>query len=624
MIRKHKSFPSYGTKLEVANGKVVFWIIVCFLFLSLLPIRLYQLQVKNQALYIELSKNNHDRIVTLECPRGSIFDRNGVKLAEDIPTYHLYGNLTQYFSLSDPSLAKDQKLKKAKEVLSKAITLKEKDLSLVLEKYKELNEEFLVKNNLSKEEYAVFNEKSFELPGFYIKEGFKRFYPKGSLLAHMIGYTRMISEEQKKLSAFSDYESTERIGKSGIELFYEKILHGKKGKKIQTINAFGNIIDEKEVSEVIKGDNIYLTIDARLQEFAEQTIKEQLGTVIVVECKTGEILAVASNPTFDPNIFSDLLPETLWRELEQKRALYNIAIQGQYPPGSTFKPLLSLYALEKNIIKPEDKIFCGGSVNVPNLTEKYRCWVYPSKHGLINLKEALKFSCDVFFYELGKRCQIEDLLHYVKQHGLARRTGIDINEEEEAQGFLGSPTWKKKQEGYAWFEGDSMNLGIGQGFIDVTPMQMAKIYAQLGNGGNIVIPHLLKKTSGNLTFFDLLSDYQKDQLSIKLNTDPTNAKLIQQDLYAVTEAGGTAPGLYNSSIKISAKTGTAEGAPGKSGKSKQHLWLTSFAPTDQPEIAAVMLFEDSDLEFGGMLAEPLKKVILKYFELTHQVGGNDA
>jgi penicillin-binding protein 2 len=624
LIRRQKAFPSSFNRLELAPSKVYLWIVICFLFLSILGFRLYQLQVKNQSVYIELSKNNHDRYVSLECPRGSIYDRNGIKLAEDIPTYHLYANLQQAFNLMDKNTKKDEKISSLTNILSRTIHTKEAEILDLLTKNKDNMDEFLILDNLDNDEYAKFNEKSFELPGFFVKEGFKRYYPKGSLLSHMIGYTGKISSEQRKNPAYKNYEVDERIGKSGLELYYEKILHGKKGQKIQTINALGNIIDEREVSAVVKGDNIYLTIDARLQEFTEETIHGKVGTLIMLKCKTGEILACANYPTFDPNIFSKPISESLWKELEEKRAFYNIAIQGQYPPGSTFKPLLSLYALEKKVLTVTTQIFCGGSIKVPNLAEKYRCWVYPSQHGLLNLKEALKLSCDVFFYELGRRCKIDDLLSYITQFGIAKRTGIDINEIEEMDGFVGNPTWKKKQEGYPWFEGDSMNLGIGQGYIDVTPMQMAKIYAQLGNGGKIVIPHLLKKTSRNQVFDDFLTDYQKNLLNTQINPNKENIKTIQEDLYAVTEPGGTASGLYNSQIKISGKTGTAEGAPGKGGKSKQHLWLSTFAPTDNPEIATVILFEDSELEFGGNLALYLKKVIFKYFELTQNAGGNDA
>lgn len=618
MIRSYKTIPGGYLKIEFSFGKLYLWIVITILLISLLGFRLFELQVKNQSVYIELSKNNHDRFVSLECPRGTIYDRNGVKLAEDIPTYHLYANLQQTFNAMEmeSSNKKEDKIKILTNILARTIQKSPKEITDLLQKNKENTDEFLVKNNLSSVEYAQFNEKSFELPGFFVKEGFKRFYPKGSLLAHMIGYTQEISVEQQKNPAFKNYEVNERIGKSGLELYYEAILHGKKGQKVQTINALGNIIDEREISGVVKGDNIYLTIDANLQSIAELTIKDHVGTLVVIDVNTGEILASASNPTFDPNIFSNPIPDAVWKDLEQKRAFYNIAIQGMYPPGSTFKPLLSLYALEKRILTTKDQLFCGGSIKVPNLSEKYRCWVYPSQHGLLNLKEALKLSCDVFFYELGRRCKIEDLLSYVTAFGVGKRTGIDISENEEENGFIGNPTWKKKQEGYPWFEGDSMNLGIGQGFIDVTPMQMAKFYAQLGNGGKVVIPHLLKRTSKNKLFTDFLTDYQRNLLATKINPNQENIKTIQEDLYAVTEAGGTASGLSTTDLHISGKTGTAEGAPGKNGKSKQHLWLSTFAPTEKPEIASILLFEDSELEFGGNLAPYLKKVILAYFDKT--------
>jgi len=230
----------------------------------------------------------------------------------------------------------------------------------------------------------------------------------------------------------------------------------------------------------------------------------------------------------------------------------------------------------------------------------------------------------VFFFFFGRKCNIDDLLTFVRRFGVSTKTGLDISINEEMDGFLGNPTWKKKHEGYQWFEGDTMNLSIGQGFIDVTPMQMAKVYAILGNSGKMIIPHLLLKTSTNLEFKDFLTPKQKNILATDLMLKQENITIIQEDLHSVTEPGGTASGLLNESISIAAKTGTAEGAPGKYGKSKQHLWLTTFAPTEKPQIAVIMLLEDSDLEFGGNLAPFVKKVIVKYFEITQNSGGFNA
>lgn len=622
MIRKRRYFDFKPIRHEILPQKLYFWITLISIFLLLLVFRLYILQCKNQSLYIDLSKKNHDRVLSIDCPRGTIFDRNGVKLAVDIPSYHINVNLQEAMNnLAGKSTS--EKLKTLSTELSKTINMSSEKIYQVFLLNKENAEEFIIKSNLDTLEYARFIEKSYELPGFYIKEGYKRMYPKGSLLAHILGYTGLMSSSDLNNPEFSRFDQNERIGKVGIERYYEKILHGSKGTKIQTINALGNVIDEKDQTDVIKGDNINLTIDATLQAYVEETIKEHLGSMIVINCNNGEILACASNPTFDLNLYSKSFTQKEYDAYESRGAFFNRSIQGKYPPGSTFKPLLSLYAIENDIITHDTELFCGGSIKVPGLENKYRCWVFPSQHGWLKLKLALKYSCDVFFYELARKCKIQDLLDFIAKFvSLGQQTGVDVPFEES--GFLGSPTWKQKFVGYNWFEGDSMNLGIGQGYIMVTPIQMAKLYAQLANGGKRIIPHFLQKTGKNKVFFDFLSTEQNKYLKETFKVSPSNILSIQQDLHAVVEGGGTAPMLYDSAIKISAKTGTAEGSPDSTGKITQHLWISAFAPTDNPEIAVIILFENSKLEFGGNLAPFVKKVFLKYFELSSTYGGQNA
>lgn len=622
MIRRRKNFFKKPIIYEIGLAKLYFWVSAFTLLFFLLIFRLFFLQYKNQSLYINLSQNNYNRTVSIECPRGTIFDRNGKKLAVDIPSYHLNVNLQQALhNINGKSI--EEKLKNISDILFNTIDLPAKSIYDLLIQNKDNTNELIIKSNLSNAEYARFIEKSFELPGFYIKEGFKREYPNGSLMAHSIGYTGFVAPSDLIIPKFKNYDQSERIGKVGIERYYESILHGNKGTKIQTINALGNIIDEKDQTEVIKGDNIFLTIDLNLQKYVEEIIKDHQGSMIIMNCKNGEILACASNPTFDLNMYSRSFTQKEYDQYESKGAFLNRSIQGKYPPGSTFKPLLSLYALEKKVIAPDSEIFCGGYVKVKGLENKYRCWVFPSQHGWLKLKLALKYSCDVFFYELAKKCKIDDLLFFIKDFvSFGKQTGVDIPFEES--GFLADPIWKQKYFGYPWFEGDSMNLGIGQGYILVTPIQLAKLYAQIANGGNKVIPHFLKKTSKSKDFFNFITDEQKKTLSENKMISPEYVTTIQQDLHTVVEEGGTAPLLYDGKIKISAKTGTAEGSPDKNGKITQHLWIASFAPTDNPEIAAIILFENSNLEFGGNLAPYLKKAILKYFELSSSYGGQNA
>jgi penicillin-binding protein 2 len=407
----------------------------------------------------------------------------------------------------------------------------------------------------------------------------------------------------EELKEYKNIDLDERVGKSGIEKFYEKLLHGSKGVVMQVVDARGKTLKEAEEKPVEKGKNLYLTIDIDLQKKVEDIIKDHRGSAIIINPKNGEILALASNPSFDPNIFSKLIPDSEWDELNNQRAFFNIPIQGTYPPGSTFKALISLFGLESKIINSQSKYVCTGALNIKGLEEKYKCWVYPSSHGAINLKEALKQSCDIFFYLLAKSFDINLFERFaVTYGGLTEKTGIDLSFEES--GFLGSPDWKKKYVGYPWYDGDSMNLGIGQGYLSVTPMQMVKIYSKIANNGVNITPHLLLKTDDNKGFYDFYPLSNKEIYSVK----EENIRLVRQDLVSVTEPGGTAYGLNFDNIKVAAKTGTAEGTTGV------HLWLISIVPADNPEIVALVMFENSTKQLASELVPYLKQILQYYFK----------
>ncbi len=575
-------------KQDIALWKVILFILILVILNVLLSARLIYIQGFSSEYYKNLSANNQKREISKTSPRGTIYDRNGIKLAEDIPTFDLY---------ITPALVYDDK--NLLELLPQVVKVDVNKLRKVLSDKLNRQGEYLLKSNLSSEEVAHINELLFKLKGISLKESFKRYYPNGQTLAHIIGYTGIISSEE--LSEYKNLNANERVGKSGIEKFYEEILHGEKGKIVQIINANGKILNEIEEKSVKKGEDIYLTIDLELQKSVENVIKDNYGTGIIVDIKNGEILACASNPSFNPNIFSSNISEKEWQSLNEKRAFFNIAIQGSYPPGSTFKPLISLFALNNNIIDLETRFLCSGSLNVKGMEGKYRCWVYPSSHGWLKLREALKYSCDIFFYQLARECNIENLLKFATNFGgLANKTGIDLPYEES--GFLGNPSWKKKYVGDEWFEGDSMNLGVGQGYILVTPIQMANLYCKIANDGKTVNPHFLMKTEKGETFHSLNPIVKKNLVAQNIKY----TEILKEYLKGVTEPGGTAYGLEVNGIKVAAKTGTAEGPKG------EHLWLISIFPADNPQIVALIMFENSKMKYASELTPYLRKILTTY------------
>lgn len=589
---------------------LLFFIISAFGFISY---RLIELQISKQNFYQKKAEGNIYRTSLEHSPRGTIYDRNGIKLAEDISSYHLY---------LDPSLIKNPSL--FIKGLTDAINLDASKLEEIMKQDNPLDiVPVLLKANLTDQEIAKFNETRYQFDpegkGAIIREGFKRHYPQGKLLSHALGYTGIVSGEELKETNFKLYLSDERIGKQGIERYYETLLHGTKGIVIQRIDAFGKILEEKIQKEVEKGNDIFLTIDARLQKKIEELIKDHVGTCIIMDAHEGEILAYASYPDFDPNMFSSEISQTLWDKLLEERAFFDIATQGTYAPGSTFKPLVALYALENNLIKPDEKITCRGFIDVPGVEGKYQCYVFPGSHGPLTMTEAMKLSCDVYFYEIAKKFPVQSFLEFIQSFGgISQSTGVDLPFENT--GFLGSPNYKMEYYGFPWFEGDSMNLGIGQGFLSVSPLQLSCVYARLANGGNLIEARFLKSVAQNSMQENLKNIKKLEKYKVK----EENLKQIRKDLEAVVSPGGTAWALSSGKLRIAAKTGTAEGIKTPEGETSWDLWLAAFAPAEDPKIVAVMMFENSSFEFGGNLAPLLKEAIEFWFELSGANGGNNA
>jgi len=598
---------------EVSNSKAFFLLVLIIVLSIILLIRLFYLQIRQKDHYVSLSENNYVRTVMIEAPRGTIYDRNGIVLAEDIPSFHMVVSYQQW-AQNDLAQLEGQD-KESITLLSRTLSLSEKSILDKILESRENQSDIIIKSNLSDQEYASIVENLDKMQGFYIKRGFKRHYPQGQVLCHTIGYTQIARKEDMEFFGNQlNIDWNDRVGQTGIERFYEAILRGEKGSIHQKIDALGNVLDETETKSIQKGNDIYLTVDVTLQKKLESLIQKHVGTMMMMDCQTGEILASASNPGFDPNLFSSVLPEKTWNEMLEKRSLFNIAVQGQYPPGSIFKPLVSLFGLTHQLIREKDQLLCGGKIDVEGLEGKYRCWVYPSQHGWLSMQEALQYSCDIYFFELIRKYDIRSFLDFVRMYGgISQKTNVDL--PEEAEGTLHDPEWKKKFVGYEWFEGDSMNLGIGQGYLAVTPVQMLQVYANIASDGKTPLPHFFLKTKGKKDFSPSFIKPKKEIISTKFY------QFIRESLYRVTQPGGTAPLLQNTKVNIAAKTGTAEDAPDIHGKPTQDLWLAGFAPYQKPEIAALVMFEKSTLEFGGDLSPIFKEGILYYFENKNNIIG---
>ena len=492
-------------------------------------------------------------------------------------------------------------------------------------------------DNIPREAVAEFSEKSSEYPGINIVVQPKRQYTSGTVASHILGYSGRITNEEYSTKDKERYDINDTIGKTGIEYVFEDYLKGHNGTKQIDMGVDGTSSGEYVTQDAVAGSNIVLTIDANLQKIVEnalanniQKIREggfdkaydaQAGSAVVMNVKTGEILAMASYPDYDPSLFIDGISVSDWNNYNTNpnQPLVNKAMQVSYPPGSTFKMVSAMAALESGVVTPDEKINDTGVYELGNRT--WNCWYYTDYHrghGRLDVVGALKNSCNYYFYEVGNRMGIDNLVKFAKYFGLGSKTGVELR--SEAKGVLAS-TEVKKARGETWVAGDTLNAVIGQGLNEFTPLQMAKYISILANGGNKIDVSIVKtiiNADGTEVPRDEINKYVNEKLKlteepddgITLNKDYLN--IVLEGMKSVTEEGGTAYIRFKDfNIKVGGKTGSAE-APGE----KVHAWFVGFAPFDDPEIAIVVMVENGG--HGNYTAEVVRDIMAEYFGMNTQ------
>lgn len=563
-------------------------IVLTFLIISL---RLWHLQIFKGEQYSKLAEQNRIRVIKIPAPRGIIYDRNGIPLVENVPSFTV--------SIS-PDYAQSVNI----ELLSKILNLSKEEIESKLNRKTE--SQFVpirLKEDLTKREIAMLEANRTEIPGLTIEIEMKRHYTYEKATSHLIGYLGQITEEQIKInSSLRDLPPYFRIGQIGLEYRYDDELRGRAGEKVVEVDALGRELRLIKETPPVKGKDIYLTIDAFLQEAAYKALENYNGAFIAVNPNTGEILAMVSTPSFDPNLFVDGVPSKYWSQLvnDPRHPLLNKVIQGVYPPGSTFKVVTALAGLEEGLIL-SDRILvnCKGSLSIGKWT--FGCW-RKEGHGQVNLKRAIIESCDVYFYELGKLVGIENIHKYATKLGLGNATGFS---PEEKPGLVPNSDWKIRAIKTTWYLGDTFNTAIGQGFLKVTPLQMALVMATIVNGGTKYRPYILR-------------DSKPEGIDLGLNKK--NLDIIKEALISVVnEPNGTAWGAKSSLIKFGGKTGTVQ-VVSKKLKEKifhrnieHHAWFVGFAPADKPEIAFAVIVEHGGA--GGAVAAPVAKSALEGYIL---------
>lgn len=574
--------------------------VALLLVVGLLAIRLWSLQIQEGAYYRDLSENNRTRSVILEPARGLIYDRQGVLLANNAPSFGLYVTLED---------VKNRAL--LAERLVKLIGL---DEALLRKKLAERTSRLVpkkLKGGLTLREAALIESHRLDLPGVMIQADSRRNYTVGATAAHVIGYVGEVSSDQLEKTESEDLHQGSLVGQYGVEKAYDRFLRGKAGQKVIEVDALGHEKRTVTVQKPEAGNDLYVTIDLRLQRLAEQLLGEEAGAIVAIDPTTGEVLALASHPTFDPNLLSRELTAKQWDAVVQNEArpMTNRATQGQYPPGSTFKIVMAAAALESNTVSPSTKIRCVGGFQFGN--RLFKDWK-AGGHGMMDITQALVDSCDVFFYTVGQRMGIDTIASFATQFGLGQETGIEL--PSERVGIVPSTAWKEKAKGQPWFPGETISASIGQGYVTVTPLQMAHLIATVANDGVSFRPRLVRavmeRATGRLQEIPAVSNG-------KLTVQPDTLALIKDALAGVVMRG-TATRARSTLVSIAGKTGTAQAAALRTGPAKDipkklrdHAWFVSYAPVDEPKIAVAVLVEH--MGHGGSVAAPLAKQMIEAF-----------
>ncbi|HCC3224486.1 TPA: penicillin-binding protein 2 [Legionella pneumophila] len=577
----------------------------------ILILRLAFLQISEFKRYQTLSLKNQMSVIPIAPPRGVILDRNGVLLAENIPVYVL--EIT-------PERVKDMKqtLTKLRELIP---SITDEDIDS-FNKTRLQNRSFVpipIKLKLSQEEVATFASNQYHFPGVSIKARLMRHYPLGEITAHALGYVGRINIQELKQVDSTNYRATNFIGKAGVEKYYEDILHGKVGYQMVETDVSGRTLRIINKVNPHSGAKLYLSIDARLQEAAYNALKDKRGAVVVINSRNGEVLAMVSSPSFDPNIFVSGVSKADYKVLSNalQRPLFNRAVRGVYPPASTIKPFVGLAGLDKGFITTTTEIYDPGKYKLPTSSHVYRDWK-KTGHGVINFKRAITVSCDTFFYQLGNKMGISNIEDMLVKFGLGQLTHVDLH--EEANGVIPSARWKRQTKGVSWYPGDTLISAIGQGFMLATPLQMANATASLSQHGQRFRPHLLIKTVNSDT--NETEEYKPfEEYPVSLR-DEANWDVVIDAMHSVlTSNEGTGYRFgRNPPYPVAGKTGTAQVYSGRQyEKAKyedipEHLrdnsLFIAFTPVEKPEIAIAVVVENDTIA-----STVARKVLDTYYQL---------
>ncbi|MES2871161.1 MAG: penicillin-binding protein 2 [Pseudomonadota bacterium] len=589
---------------RLVRGRVVVGASVVVALICVLLARLYFLQVVQYEYHSTLSENNRVHVQPIPPTRGLIFDRNGVVIADNRPSFSL-------------SMTRERSgdWQQVLDVIVEVLQLTPEDRALFEKRMRQGRRPFEpvpILFELNEEQIARIAVNQFRLPGVEVVAQLVRHYPQGAHFAHSVGYMGRINEKELKTLDPVNYSGTHHIGKTGIERFYEAELHGQVGYEEVETNARGRVLRVLKRTDPIPGKDIVLSLDIKLQEAAEEALAGRRGAVVALNPMTGEVLAMVSQPSFDPNLFVTGISFKAYAELRDSidRPLFNRILRGLYPPGSTIKPAVAIAGLDSGVISASSRVYDPGYYQLPNYDHKYRNW-NRTGDGYVDLDTAIMRSNDTYFYDLAHKLGIDRLSTYMNQFGIGQKVSLDMF--EESAGLMPSREWKRATRRQAWFPGETLILGIGQGYMQSTPLQLAQATALIASKGKWIRPHLAKTIEGE-------PPVDPNPMPDIVLRDPSSWAKVSHGMQQVVHgARGTARVAgVGAQYLIAGKSGTAQVVAIKQGEKydrskvqerhRDHALFVGFAPANNPQIAVSVMIENG--EAGSRVASPVVRKVM--------------
>ncbi|MFA5857981.1 MAG: penicillin-binding protein 2 [Elusimicrobiota bacterium] len=560
------------------------------LLIFILTFKLFDLQVVQGNKLLKISEQNRTRVYFETAPRGNIYDRSHLCVADNVSTYVVY--------FSPEGMTKqgiDDTLDTLEEILKIKISRSK------LKIYSKSKPAVIrIIDGISRQQMFWLEENKYRLPGINLGMEFKRLYPYGSTACHMIGYLGEINRSEFASPQYAGYRVGSFIGKSGVERIYEPYIRGEDGGVQIEIDAKGNQLRVIRKISCIPGNDVHLFLDLKLQNIIEKAFEKTRGACVVLDPRNGEVLAMLSSPGYDPNMFVSISTDTFKRDALLSSVglpLFNRALQGRYPPGSVFKIVTASAALDEHKVDPQKAVLCQGRFILGREGKVFKCWK-PEGHGWVDFTRGLAESCDVYFYQLGLRVGIDSIEKYGHKYGLDKYTEIDL--PGEATGFIPGRNWKKRRYRDDWYDGDTVNVAIGQGYVLTTPIGLACLAATTATRGSLFQPRVVNKIQDQNGQVLWKSSPRK---IVSNDMDPNTWKIMDATLQRVvsygTGAGAAVPG-----VTVAGKTGTAQNPQGN-----DHAWFVAYAPAENPEIALSVFMEHGG--HGGSVAAPVAQAIIQ-------------